>query len=117
MEARKEALLSGIDDLRNRSELFAIKVAPLYLLLWWTWKDEPCPPSAKAIHNTLLRLLDSLEEAALDGRVNKKDGRTFSTGGLTVGYVGRGEFLMDFVVDERIYRDDWVLNTEGEYDS
>lgn len=113
MEARRKALLAGIDELQQEAEVFAAKVAPLYALLGWTWESSPMPPSAESIESTLDDLLTMLRGAVIQGELDDKDGHLCCTGGLEVGYVGRGQFLMSFRVEEWVERSDHTL-TFGE---
>ena len=112
MDERREALYSGIEDLRQRAEVFAIKVHPLYVALEWTWKDSKVPPGPKEIEATLQELLDDLCDAVDNGRLDEPKGYRCSTGGLEAGYCGQGEFLMAFGLEEWVGRSDWVLTFE-----
>lgn len=112
MEARKEALFAGIEDLREKSAVFAARVAPLYVILNWSWSDVEGPPTAKEIETTLVRLLDMLSEAVERGDLDNKNEHHCSTGGLEVGYCGKGQFVMSFIEEEWVERSDWIFTEE-----
>lgn len=64
-------------ELREKAHDFAIKVAPVYQLLDWKWwvPPSPCVPTTEQIYQTILYLIDTLDQPG-----------TVSTGGLVVGF-------------------------------
>ncbi len=114
VEARTEALLAGIAELRERVDTFAATVAPLYMLLNWTWSNKGLSilPDQTMIRATLDELLDLLYDAVMKGKLDDEEEWFCSTGGLEVGYAGAGLFVMRFIVEEWIERQDLALMEE-----
>jgi hypothetical protein len=91
------------EKLRELVPVFSVKVAPVYVILNWTWADRkdkpPYIPTSEDISKTLLDLIDGLSSDL------KSDG----TGGLDVYYLdptaknGRGEYGLTFVLDSKSY--------------
>ena len=75
LEEVKERLLKNV-------RAFANKVAPLYVLLQWTWGFDNQIPSVREIENTLITEL--IEKATVDTR-------NCSTGGLGITITPEGD--------------------------
>ena len=87
------------NDLRSKSMGFSHKLALVYYVLGWKWKDKnDYIPTAEDIHKTLLMLINSLGPL----------GKRCSTGGLSVwAYNEKGncEYGMSFEFDESVFTD------------
>lgn len=99
-ESREQALMRGVRQLGRRVPMFAERVAPLYVLLNWTWKDAPRPPTKDEIVETLDSLIDDTIRAISEGHLDTDEGWSTATGGLQVSYEGEGQFFMTFTVEE-----------------
>ena len=115
MKTKREALNEGIDELRKRADLFAHAVAPLYAPLGWTWAGNPMPPSAEKILDALEELLEMFSAAVDKGDLDEEDEYLCRTGGLELGYAGRGQFVMAFRFEEWVeLHEQALLNQEDD---
>lgn len=116
---------SAVAWLHGRAPIFAVKIAPIYQLLNWTWSDRGVPDIGE-IEKTLQSLIDDLQRDASEspwpeppmpalpdaqGRVESGAQRTqqglrMCTGGLEV-WIDKDGFSVtagiEFVVSERNY--------------